>query len=29
MAGAKVNRPGTSLSLPGKLGDSLVIEVMR
>jgi L-ascorbate metabolism protein UlaG (beta-lactamase superfamily) len=29
MAGAKVNRPGTSLSLPGKLGDSLMIEVMR
>jgi L-ascorbate metabolism protein UlaG (beta-lactamase superfamily) len=29
MTGAKVNRPGTSLSLPGKLGDSLVIEVMR
>ncbi|MBM5799538.1 MAG: MBL fold metallo-hydrolase [Cyanobacteria bacterium K_DeepCast_35m_m2_023] len=29
MAGAKVNRLGTSLSLPGKLGDSLVIEVMR
>jgi L-ascorbate metabolism protein UlaG (beta-lactamase superfamily) len=29
MAGAKVNRPGTNLSLPGKLGDSLVIEVMR
>lgn len=29
MAGAKVNRPGTSVSLPGKLGDSLVIEVMR
>lgn len=29
MAGAKVNRPGTSLTVPGKLGDSLVIEVMR
>ena len=29
MAGTKVNRPGTSLNLPGKLGDSLVIEVMR
>ena len=29
MAGTKVNRPGTNLSLPGKVGDSLVIEVMR
>ncbi|MBM5827675.1 MAG: MBL fold metallo-hydrolase [Cyanobacteria bacterium M_surface_7_m2_040] len=29
MAGTKVNRPGASLSLPGKLGDGMVIEVMR
>jgi len=29
MAGTKVNRTGATLSLPGKLGDGLVIEVMR
>jgi len=29
MAGTKVNRPGANLSLPGKLGDGMVIEVMR
>ncbi|MEB3277035.1 MAG: MBL fold metallo-hydrolase [Cyanobacteriota bacterium] len=29
MAGTKVNRPGATLSLPGKLGDTMVIEVMR
>jgi L-ascorbate metabolism protein UlaG (beta-lactamase superfamily) len=29
MSGTKVNRTGTTLSLPGKLGDGLVIEVMR
>jgi len=29
MAGTKVNRPGANLNLPGKLGDSMVIEVMR
>ncbi|MEB3235590.1 MAG: MBL fold metallo-hydrolase [Cyanobacteriota bacterium] len=29
MAGTKVNRPGPSLNLPGKLGDGMVIEVMR
>lgn len=29
MAGTTVRRTGTSLSLPGKVGDSLVIEVMR
>jgi hypothetical protein len=29
MSGTKVNRTGTTLSLPGKLGDGLVIELMR
>lgn len=29
MAGARVNRTGTTLNLPGKLDDSLVIELMR
>ena len=29
MSGTKVNRTGTTLSLSGKLGDGLVIEVMR
>jgi L-ascorbate metabolism protein UlaG (beta-lactamase superfamily) len=29
MAGTPVKRPGRTLSLPGKLGDGMVIEVMR
>jgi len=29
MAGSTVRRTGPNLSLPGKLGDGLVIEVMR
>jgi L-ascorbate metabolism protein UlaG (beta-lactamase superfamily) len=29
MAGTPVKRPGRSLNLPGKLGDGMVIEVMR
>jgi L-ascorbate metabolism protein UlaG (beta-lactamase superfamily) len=29
MAGTPVKRPGRTLSLPGKIGDGMVIEVMR